>query len=123
VEECKADNLGRPIEEPQVSYIIVTAGKDTILTETVWRILHRRWDIENKTFHDLKKYWSFGHDFHHEENAFLVMRWMIVIAYNLFMLFFYRYLRFNLNHYTHKGLIFWMGCILHIVEIPILDSS
>ena len=123
VEECKADNLGRPIEETQVRYIIVTAGKDTILTETVWRILHRRWDIENKTFHDLKKYWSFGHDFHHEENAFLVMRWMIVIAYNLFMLFFYRYLRFNLNHYTHKGLIFWMGCILHIVEIPILDSS
>ena len=123
VEECKADRSGRPLEKPTVTYIIVTVGKNEISAETVWRILHRRWDIENKTFHGLKKFWHFGHDFHHEDNAFLVMRWMIVIAYNLFMLFFYRCIKGNMKNYTHKGLIFTFACTLCMIEIPILDSS
>ncbi|HHU31958.1 MAG TPA: transposase, partial [Clostridia bacterium] len=50
----------------------------------VWRILHRRWDIENKVFHDLKVYWGFGHNYHHKGEAFMAMRWLTVIAMNLF---------------------------------------
>jgi len=123
VEETRVDNCGNPLNEPQVTHIIVTAGKDIISTETVWRILHRRWDIENKIFHDLKKYWSFGHDFHHEDNAFLAMRWLIVIAVNLFMLFFYRRLSGYARNYTQKGLVFELLCTFYTVEVPILDSS
>jgi hypothetical protein len=123
VEEARADRFGRTLQKPQVTYIIVTADKNIITAETVWRILHRRWDIENKTFHDLKKFWSFDHDFHHTENAFLAMRWLIVIGFNLFMLFLYRRLKGTVHKYTHKGLVYWLACTFYIVEITILDSS
>ncbi|MGI6317273.1 MAG: transposase [Dethiobacteria bacterium] len=123
VEETRVDHRGNPLSEPQITYIIVTADKNVISAESVWRILHRRWDIENKTFHDLKKYWSFGHDFHHEENAFLVMRWLIVIAANLFMLFLFRRLCGYVQKYTQKGLADWLACTLCYVEVSIWDTS
>ena len=123
VEETRVDHCGNPLNEPQITYIIVTAGKDIISAETVWRILHRRWDIENKTFHDLKKYWSFGHDFHHEENAFLVMRWLIVIAVNLFMLFLFRRLSGYAKKYTQKSLVECLAVTLVNVEVSIWDTS
>lgn len=123
VEETRVNHKGNPLCEPQVTYIIVTAGKNDISTETVWRILHRRWDIENKNFHDLKKYWSFGHDFHHEDNAFWVMRWLIIIAANLFMLFFFRRLPGYAKKYTQKGLVSSLFCTFYTVEMPIWDSS
>jgi hypothetical protein len=56
---------------------VTTADKATLPTETVWRILHRRWDIENKIFHDLKKFWGFGHNYHHESEAFMAILWLI----------------------------------------------
>ncbi|NLB51769.1 MAG: transposase [Syntrophomonadaceae bacterium] len=123
VEETRVDHCGNALNEPQITYIIVTAGKDIISAETVWRILHRRWDIENKTFHDLKKYWSFGHDFHHEDNAFLVMRWIIAIAANLFMLFLFRRLSGYAKKYTQKGLAAWLACTLCNVDESIWDTS
>lgn len=123
VEETRVDHQGEPLGEPQINYIIVTIGKAVISTETVWRIMHRRWDIENKTFHDLKKYWSFGHDFHHEDNAFWVMRWIIVVVVNLFMLFYFRRLPGYARGNTQKGLVSSLFCTFCTVEIPILDSS
>lgn len=123
VEETRVDNCGNPLNRPQFTNIIVTAGRDTISAETVWRILHRRWDIENKIVHDLKKYWSFGHDFHHEENAFLAMRWLIIIAVNLFMLFLFRRLSGYARNYTQKGLASTLFCTFITVEVPLLDSS
>ena len=123
VEETKVDHCGSPLGQPQITYIMATASKDVISAETVWRILHRRWDIENKTFHDLKKYWGFGHDFHHEENAFLVMRWLIVIAVNLFMLFFSRRLSGYTRGYTQKGLVDWLACTIWNVDVSIWDTS
>lgn len=99
VEESRVDVAGNILDEPQVSYIVTTADKTTVPTETVWRILHRRWDIENKIFHDLKGYWGFGHSYHHGEEAFMAMRWLTVIAFNLFNLFYYR----RLHQYYKKG--------------------
>ncbi len=29
-------------------------------TVSLWRIMHRRWDFKDKTFHDLKTYRGFG---------------------------------------------------------------
>jgi len=123
VEETRVERGGNPLNKPQITYIIVTAGKDVISAETVWRTLHRRWDIENKTFHDLKKYWSFGHDYHHEENAFLVMRWLIVITVNLFMLFLFRRISSYARRFTQKSLVDWLACTLFSVEISIWDTS
>jgi hypothetical protein len=78
------------ISEPVVTHLVTNADEATVPTETLWRILHRRWDIENKVFHDLKKFWGFGHNYHHDSVAFMVMLQMAVIAMNLTLLFYHR---------------------------------
>lgn len=122
-EETKISSKGKILDEPVVTYLVTTADKATLPTETVWRILHRRWDIENKVFHDLKVYWGFGHNYHHEGEAFMAMRWLTVIAMNLFYLFYYR----RIHHYLAKGFskkfLIWemavsFGCLEHPIWQP-----
>lgn len=117
VEETRVNHRLEALDDPLITFVVTTAGKDTVPAETLWRILHRRWDIENKTFHDLKTYWGFGHGYHHEEEAFMAMRWLIVIAVNLFNLFYYR----RLHHYysskvSKKTLIWEIAVSLCFVE-------
>jgi hypothetical protein len=45
-------------------------------------------------------FWGFGHNYHHDEEAFMAMRWLTVIAKNLFHLFYYR----RLHCYYTKGI-------------------
>jgi hypothetical protein len=100
VEETRISITGEILGEKTVTYIVTTASKTTLPTKSLWRIMHRRWDIENKTFHDLKTYWGFKHSFHHQENAFMAMRWLIVLAFNLFNLFYHR----RISRSGRKGL-------------------
>jgi hypothetical protein len=100
VEETRLSVTGEILNEKTVTHIVTTASKTTLPTKSLWRIMHRRWDIENKIFHDLKTYWGFKHSFHHKENAFMAMRWLIVLAFNLFNLFYYR----RISHSGRKGL-------------------
>ena len=100
VEESRISVTGEILSEKKVTHIVTTASKTTLPTKSLWRIMHRRWDIENKIFHDLKTYWGFKHSFHHQENAFMAMRWLIVLAFNLFNLFYHR----RISRYGRKGL-------------------
>ncbi len=93
--------------EQITTHMVTTADKVTLPTESAWRILHRRWDIENKVFHDLKTNWGFGHNHHHDEVTFMAMRWLIVITRNLFFLFYYRRLpRSYRKRFSKKVLMF-----------------
>jgi len=100
IEETRVSHTGKVLSEPVVTHLVTNADEATVPTETLWRILHRRWDIENKVFHDLKKFWGFGHNYHHDSTAFMVMLWMAVIAMNLTLLFYHRRLpaSFSRNH-------------------------
>ncbi len=90
IEETRVSHTGKILSEPVVTHLVTTADEATVPTETLWRTLHRRWDIENKVFHDLKKYWGFGHNYHHDSTAFMVMLQLAVIAMNLTFLFYHR---------------------------------
>jgi hypothetical protein len=90
IEEARVSHTGNILSEPVVTHLVTTADEATVPTETLWRILHRRWDIENKVFHDLKKYWGFGHNYHHDSTAFMVMLQLALIAMNLTFLFYHR---------------------------------
>ncbi|MGM0651850.1 MAG: transposase, partial [Bacillota bacterium] len=90
IEETRVSHTGKVLSEPVVTHLVTTADETTVPTETLWRILHRRWDIENKAFHDLKKFWGFGHNYHHDPTAFMVMLYLAVIAMNLTFLFYHR---------------------------------
>ncbi len=88
IEETRVSRTGKVLSEPLVTHLVTTADQATVPTETLWRMLHRRWDIENKVFHDLKKFWGFGHNYHHDPTAFMVMLYLAVIAMNLTFLAF-----------------------------------
>jgi len=113
---------GKELNEASVTYIVTTAGKATLPTVSLWRIMHRRWDVENKIFHDLKTYWGFGHSFHHEENAFMAIRWLIVLAFNLYNLFYHRRISCN-RSFTKKTLTLELLIGFYMLEKPLLEPG
>lgn len=72
---------------------MTTAPKSSTSAEVIWRIAHRRWDIENSCFNDLKQNWNFEHCFSHNTKAMVAIWTLMVIAFNLLLLFLYRNLR------------------------------
>ena len=76
IEETRISHSGKVLSKPVITDLVTTADEATVPSETLWRILHRRWDVENKVFHDLKKFWGFGHNYHHDSTAFMVMLYM-----------------------------------------------
>jgi len=122
VEEMRISPTGKELNEASVTYIVTTAGKATLPTVSLWRIMHRRWDVENKIFHDLKTYWGFGHSFHHEENAFMAMRWIVVLAFNLYNLFYHRRISCN-RGFTKKSLTLELLIGFYMLEKPLLEPG
>jgi hypothetical protein len=124
VEETRLSMNGEISGEKNLTHIVTSAGKTTLPTISLWRIMHRRWDIENKVFHDLKTYWGYKHSFHHEENAFIAMRWLIVLAFNLFGLFYHRRISqsgrrsLSKKHLRHELLIGF-----YLIDLPILEPG
>lgn len=66
---------------------IVTDLKGTD-NRSIWQMMHRRWDIENNGFHQLKKYYHAGHCYEHAaaETLFLLN----IIAFNIREMYMYR---------------------------------
>jgi len=62
-------------------------------TNTVVRIGHDRWDIENQAFNELVNRWHGDHVYRHQEGAMLVMWLLTLLAANLFAAFYRRNLK------------------------------
>lgn len=71
---------------------IITTDK-FISVETLWKIMHKRWDIENNAFHQLKTEWHLDHCFLHSPTGVETVLMFIIIAFNLMQLYFFRCLR------------------------------
>jgi len=71
---------------------IITTDKFTSV-EALWRIMHKRWDIENNAFHQLKTEWHLGHCFLHSPTGVETVLMFIIIAFNLMQLYFFRCIR------------------------------
>ncbi len=65
--------------------------------ESLYRIIKARWDIENKTFNNLKNNANLSHCFIHGGNAIEAVLYLLFIASNIFQLFKLRRIR---NHIT-----------------------
>lgn len=81
------------MEETRTTHIVTTCPKALVKTLTIWRIMHKRWGIQNRVFHEAKTCCSFDHCFIHHEVATEVVWMLPVIALNLFLLFKWRALR------------------------------
>lgn len=71
---------------------IVTTNK-YISAETLWKIIHSRWDIENNGFHQLKGEWHLNHCFLHSPTGVEAVLIFMQVAFNLMQLFFFRCIR------------------------------
>ena len=71
---------------------IITTDKFTS-AETLWKIIHKRWDIENNVFHQLKTEWHLDHCFLHSPTGVETVLMFIIIAFNLMQLYLFRCIR------------------------------
>ncbi len=71
---------------------IITTDKFTA-SETLWKIMHKRWHIENNAFHQLKTEWHLDHCFLHSPTGVETVLMFIIIAFNLMQLYFFRCIR------------------------------
>ncbi|WP_027309431.1 transposase [Caloramator sp. ALD01] len=71
---------------------IITTDKFTS-SQTLWEIMHKRWDIENNAFHQLKTGWHLDHCFLHSPTGVETVLMFIIIAFNLMQLYFFRCIR------------------------------
>lgn len=71
---------------------IITTDKFTS-AETLWKIMHKRWHIENNAFHQLKTEWHLDHCFLHSPAGVETVLLFILIAFNLMQLYLFRCIR------------------------------
>jgi hypothetical protein len=62
-------------------------------TQSVVRIGHRRWSIENEAFNELVNRWHANHVYKHDLNAMVFLWLLLCLAYNLFHVFITRNLK------------------------------
>jgi hypothetical protein len=98
---------GETIKEQEVTTHFVTDASRKIMPAlTVWKIAHRRWDIENGGFHFLKHHFHLGHAYCYDPQVIEVLLTLFVMAYNLFQLFVRRNLRsFKWGRATLRGVM------------------
>lgn len=93
-----------------VIYVVSTSLK--ISNETINKIIHARWDIENNGFNELKNYCHMNHCFMADEKAIKVILEMMIICYNLWELYLYGHL-----HHFEEMKITKIGYIEKVIEI------
>jgi len=90
VEEIIDLKTNKIIERKEI-WIITTAKHMEL--ETLRKIIHARWGIENNVFRQLKNQWHMDHCFIHDEIATEATLMFMIIAFNLMQLFFFKRLK------------------------------
>lgn len=73
------------IEEQTTEWLWATSlPKAKVSTQTVVRIGHGRWSIENQGFNELVNHWRADHVYHLHTNAITVILLLLFLVYNLF---------------------------------------
>jgi hypothetical protein len=95
VRETKRITLGGEFVSEAVSeYHIATTVPIALMSPLlVWKIAHRRWDIENSVFNDLKQNWDFEHCYTHDPNGIRAVYALYCVVRNLMLLFAYKNLK------------------------------
>ena len=98
---------------------VTTLPLSEVSTFLLWRIAHRRWEIENDLFHTLVTYWSLDHCFKHEPTAILNFILTLFIAFMLLQSFYYGNLKAQRRlHLTLIGLATELHLGLVVMDIP-----
>lgn len=85
----------KKVEMTSTWFWATTISKIEVPAEKLIKAAHKRWDIENRLFHTLGKYWGLNHFFKHEPIAILNFILTLFIAFVLSQTFFNRNLKDN----------------------------
>jgi hypothetical protein len=98
---------------------VTTLPLSDVSTDLLWRIAHRRWEIENNLFHTLATHWSLDHCFKHEPTAILNFVLTLFIAFVLVQSFYYGNLKPQRRlHLTLIGLALELSLGLVLMALP-----
>jgi hypothetical protein len=75
-------------EGNQQWYWITDLPKKKLSTRAVWELGHHRWDIENRLFNTLERYWSLNHSFRHDPVAMVNFILTLFLAFVLIQSFY-----------------------------------
>lgn len=103
-------------EKTDTIYVVSTSL--SLKNETINKIIHARWDIENEGFNELKNYWHMDHCFMANRKAIDVILQMMIISYNLWELYLYSHL-----HHFEDEKITKLGYIEMVSEIMSTASA
>lgn len=111
VEHIQTLCRGKVVKEETKEVMLVTTCGSEVGLESLWKMIHKRWDIENCLFHVLKTYCQLDHRFVDGINAICACVAFQVLVFNLWQLFLFRYLRnYNQKRYRNAGsLKRWFG--------------
>lgn len=94
IEKRYKEERGRRIYTREEEFFCVTTvPEDKADADTIRRIVHAKWEIENNGFKELKDNWHLTHNYHHHPNAIEAMLLILFIAYNLFYSYLYRHVK------------------------------
>jgi len=79
-------------------YWATTLPKAIVSTDTICRIGHTRWEVENQGLNVLVNYYGLDHCFKHHPTAIVAFALVCCLAYTLFQMFYYRNLKIPLSH-------------------------
>lgn len=72
-----------------------------VSAETIWKIIHKRWDIENNVFNQIKTKCHFDYCYVHSRTGTEAIVGFMMIAFNLSRLYFFR----NIRRFREKNML------------------
>ena len=78
--------------EEKEMWVVTTLSK-SVAAEIIWKIMHKRWDIEENGFHILKTYYHADHCFIHDPTGIEAAFMFMIMAFNLSEMFMFKCLR------------------------------
>jgi len=89
-----------------IFFCATTLPKWKAKANTIRKIVHAKWGIENHGIKELKENWYMTHNFHHHPNATFALLLLLFLAYNLFYAYVKRQMKvYRLYRLTIKEVI------------------
>ncbi len=89
-------------DKDEVREMWLATTKENVSPQILWEIMHKRWDIEENVFHQLKTYYHAKHCYCHAAVEIIFL--LIILAFNMRELYLYRRLHsFKTSHITRKS--------------------
>lgn len=99
---CFKEKIEHSNGETEYKEVNVVATDMSMAAETIWKIIHKRWDIENSAFHQMKGDCAFEHCFTHNETAIEALFLLMFMAFNIMRNFLFRRLKSFKNDFKSK---------------------